>query len=249
MKRVLLGFAAIAMMAAPAAGQTVRLDEGTFRILVDGREVGTETFSLRQNGTGPDAVVIAQGKVILDSNETTANVQLAGAGLRVVAYDVELSGTDARRIRASVTGSRASARTMSSAGETMKEYLVSEGAVLLDDGVAHHYYMIGQRAAAGASRVAILVPRESRQVQATLSGPVSDQISIGGLFFLSGDVAPAATRKAFRVALAVESVAVVAAASIRPDETNPSYWQFQGKPVVLLGGSDVGAAPAGFGGR
>ncbi len=113
MKRVLLGFAAIAMIAAPAAGQTVRLDEGTFRILVDGREVGTETFSLRQNGTGADAVVIAQGRVVLDSRETTANVQLAGTGLRLVAYDVELSGADARRIRASISGSRASARTLS----------------------------------------------------------------------------------------------------------------------------------------
>jgi hypothetical protein len=120
MKRALLGMAVAVGLAVPASAQTVRLDEGTFRILVNGREVGTETFSLRQNGTGADAVVIAQGKVILDSNETTANVQLAGIGLRVVAYDVELSGADARRIRASVTGSRASARTLSSAGETMR---------------------------------------------------------------------------------------------------------------------------------
>jgi hypothetical protein len=180
MKPVLYALAAALCLSAPAAAQTVRLDEGTFRILVNGREVGTETFSLRQNGTGPDAVVIAQGKVILDSNETTANVQLSGAGLRVVAYDVELSGADARRIRASVTGSRASARTLSSAGETMKEYLVSEGAVLLDDGIAHHYYMIGRRAQAGATRVAILVPRESRQVQATLSAPASENVTIAG---------------------------------------------------------------------
>ena len=104
MKRALLGMAVAAGLAAPASAQTVRLDEGTFRILVNGREVGTETFSLRQNGTGADAVVIAQGKVILDSNETTANVQLAGAGLRVVAYDVELSGADARRIWWTLTG-------------------------------------------------------------------------------------------------------------------------------------------------
>jgi hypothetical protein len=180
MKRALLGMAVAVGLAVPASAQTVRLDEGTFRILVNGREVGTETFSLRQNGTGADAVVIAQGKVILDSNETTANVQLAGIGLRVVAYDVELSGADARRIRASVTGSRASARTLSSAGETMKEYLVSEGAVLLDDGVAHHYYMIGRRADAGATRVAILVPRESRQIQATLTVPVAESVSIAG---------------------------------------------------------------------
>lgn len=180
MKRALFGLAAFAALGAPAAAQTVQLDEGSFRILVNGREVGTETFSLRQNGTGADAVVIAQGRVVLDANETTANVQLAGSGLRLVAYDVELSGEDARRIRASVSGSRASARTVSSAGETMKEYLVSDGAVLLDDGVAHHYYMIAKRAEAGASSTPILIPRESRQVQATISVAGNESVSAGG---------------------------------------------------------------------
>jgi hypothetical protein len=180
MKRALFGLAAFATLGAPAAAQTVQLDEGSFRILVNGREVGTETFSLRQNGTGADAVVIAQGRVVLDANETTANVQLSGSGLRLVAYDVELSGEDARRIRASVSGSRASARTVSSAGETMKEYLVSDGAVLLDDGVAHHYYMIAKRAEAGASSTPILIPRESRQVQATISVAGNESVSAGG---------------------------------------------------------------------
>jgi hypothetical protein len=180
MKRALFGLAAFAALGAPAAAQTVQLDEGSFRILVNGREVGTETFSLRQNGTGADAIVIAQGRVVLDANETTANVQLSGTGLRLVAYDVELSGEDARRIRASVSGSRASARTVSSAGETMKEYLVSDGAVLLDDGVAHHYYMIAKRAEAGASSTPILIPRESRQVQATISVAGNESVSAGG---------------------------------------------------------------------
>ena len=44
----------------------------------------------------------------------------------------------------------------------------------------------------------------------------TDLITVPGLFFLSGDVAPEATRRPLRVAVAVEVVAVVAAASIRP---------------------------------
>jgi hypothetical protein len=86
-----------------------------------------------------------------------------------VAYDLELRGGDARRIRGSVTGSRASGADRLAGGETMREYLVTEGAVILDDGVAHHYYFLAQRAAAGASAVPIMVPRESRQMQATIS--------------------------------------------------------------------------------
>jgi hypothetical protein len=170
------------VVAVPAAAQTVRLDEGTFRLLVGGREVGMETFSIRQNGTGADAVIIAQGRVVLEQNggsEIVANVQLAGAGLRPVAYDLELRGGDARRIAGSVTGRRASARITAGA-ETFREYLVTDGAVVLDDGVAHHYYFVAQRAAAGATAVPIMVPRESRQAQATIVAGGEESVSAGG---------------------------------------------------------------------
>jgi hypothetical protein len=179
---VVTGLAAL-VVATPAAAQTVQLDEGTFRLLVAGREVGVETFSIRRNGEGADAVIIAQGRVVLNGtggSEVIANVQVSGAGLRPVAYDLELRGADARRIRGSVTGSRASARTMSPAGETMREYLVTEGAVILDDGVAHHYYFMAQRAAAGAARTPIMVPRESRQMLATLTMGGEESVSAGG---------------------------------------------------------------------
>jgi len=178
--RLGLLFAVATLAGVPLAAQTVKLDDGAFRILVDGREVGTETFTIRQNGTGADRVVIAQGRVLLDGNEIVANVQMSGAGLRPVAYDVELKGGDARRINGSVTGSRASARMMSSAGESMKEYLVTDGAVLLDDGVAHHYYFIAQRFAAGASRTPILVPRESRQIQVSIAAAGEESVSTAG---------------------------------------------------------------------
>jgi hypothetical protein len=44
----------------------------------------------------------------------------------------------------------------------------------------------------------------------------TELINIPGLFFLAGDVAPRATRRALWIATAVEVVAVVVAASIRP---------------------------------
>lgn len=44
----------------------------------------------------------------------------------------------------------------------------------------------------------------------------TDAVTLGGLFFLSGRTAPAEVRQPFRIALAVEVVAVVVAAAIRP---------------------------------
>ena len=181
MMMLLLGAAGVT----PAQAQTANVDEGTFRILVSGREVGMETFSIRQNGSGSDAVIIAQGRVALDAGdggtEVVANVQMSGAGLRPVAYDVELRGGDAQRIRGTISGRRASARTVAGGGqEQWKEYLVTDGAVLLDDGMAHHYYFIAQRFIAGASQTAVMIPRESRQVQTSISAAGSESISIGG---------------------------------------------------------------------
>jgi hypothetical protein len=43
-----------------------------------------------------------------------------------------------------------------------------------------------------------------------------DAVSLAGLFFLAADAAPPDVRRPFRVALAVEVVAVVTAAAIRP---------------------------------
>jgi hypothetical protein len=42
------------------------------------------------------------------------------------------------------------------------------------------------------------------------------EVTLAGLFFLAGPTAPPDIRRRFRVALAVETVAVVAAASVRP---------------------------------
>lgn len=172
---------AAALLAAPAAAQTVTLDEGTFRVLMGGREVGMETFSIRQSGSGADMVIIAQGQVSLESTgQMSAQVQVSGTELRPVAYDIELKGADARLIRAFVTGSRARARTVSPAGETMREYLVSQGAVLVDDDVAHHYWFVARQALGGATRVPLMNPRESRQVQATLTLGGEESVNVAG---------------------------------------------------------------------
>lgn len=169
------------MAAAPAAAQTTTLDEGAFRILVNGREVATETFSIRQTGTGPGAIIIAQGRVALDGagvDPLTASLELAPAGVR--AYQVEVSGEQPQRIAGRIVGGRFSARIRSAAGESMREYLASDGAILLDDGVAHHYYFLARRPGTVATQVPILIPRQSRQVSAQVTPGGTESIDVGG---------------------------------------------------------------------
>ena len=173
-----------AVAIAPLAAQSETLDEGTFRILVSGAEVGMETFSIKQSGTGAEAVVLARGRVVLDASrggqQIQANVQLAGPALRPAAYEVEVRGGDAQGIRATVRGSRVSARITSSAGENMREYLVSDGAVLVDEGVAHQYYFLARRAGGASASIPIVMPRQSKQVTATVTARGEESIQIAG---------------------------------------------------------------------
>src|SRR5688572_25011810 len=114
-----------ALAASPLAAQTVTLDEGSFRISVAGREVGTEVFSIRQNGSGQNAVIIAVGRVLLDGDkgpqELSSELQVAGGTLRPAAYEVKVQGADAEQIKGRVVGGRFSAQIVSPAGEMMRE--------------------------------------------------------------------------------------------------------------------------------
>jgi hypothetical protein len=168
----------------PAAAQGTAVDEGTFRLMVGGQEVGTETFSIRQSGDGPDATLTARGRVALDTQrgaqEIAATLMVGGPALRPASYEMTLEGVDAQRVAGRVVGGRFTARIVSASGEHGREYLVSDGAVVLDEGVAHHYHFLARRVPSGTARVPIVIPRESRQVWAEVSVGGSESVTVGG---------------------------------------------------------------------
>jgi len=182
---VTLGTAAlVAVSAAPAVlqAQAGVSDEGSFRISVDGRTVGTEEFSIRQTGSGAAIEIAATGTVQLNLPTGTLelNPRLRASGLRAdpVAYEVAIGGDSPRRIIGSLGAGRFSARIVSPAGEQLREYVASSGAVILDDGVAHHYFFLARRVRNG--RVPVIIPRENRQVMATVTDHGQEPVSIGG---------------------------------------------------------------------
>jgi hypothetical protein len=59
----------------------------------------------------------------------------------------------------------------------MREYLASPGAIVLDDGLAHQYYFLARRMRNG--EIPVIIPRENRQVMATVRGLGEEQVQIG----------------------------------------------------------------------
>jgi len=170
------------LLAGGAAAQTGAEDSGTFRILVNGREVGTEEFSLRQTGVGPNSEFVATGRVqvLLPSGSLDLTSRLRSTGFQAdpVSYEVAVGGDAPRRIVGTVGSGRFSARIVTPAGEQLREYVASSGATVLDEGVAHHYYFLARRTRDG--RVPILIPRENRQLMAQVSDMGEEQVTING---------------------------------------------------------------------
>lgn len=167
---------------AAVAAQTVTLDEGTFRVRVGGRDIGTETFMIRQSGAGENARIVASGKTVLDgeagSHELEANLEIAGTTLRPAAYDLTVEGGD--KFSGRIVGRRATARIMSPAAENVREYLVSDGATIIDEAVAHQYYFLALRVPDGGNRVPIVEPRENRQTWAQVTVDPAVTITVAG---------------------------------------------------------------------
>ena len=174
----LLALAGLA--AAPAAAQGG--DRGTFTVFVEDRQVGTEEFTIVQNGTGSTAELTATGRVRVGLPDGTleldTRLRARGIGADPVDYQVSVGGSAPSRTIGTVGGGRFSAKIVTPSGEQLREYVASSGAVVLDQGVAHHYQFLAQRTHQG--RVPVIVPRENRQVIATVSSRGEETVRVNG---------------------------------------------------------------------
>jgi hypothetical protein len=175
-------FAMLMGAATPASAQVGMVDEGSFRVSVGGRTVGSEEFSIRQTGSGASIETVATGQIRLNlptgSLELTPRLRATGLQADPVAYEATVGGDSPRRIIGSLTAGRFSARIVSPTGEQLREYVASSGAVILDDGVAHHYHFLARRIRSG--RVPVIIPRENRQVMATVTAHGEEPVTIAG---------------------------------------------------------------------
>jgi hypothetical protein len=170
--------AAATLLAAPAAAQTGG-DGGTFTVFVEDRQVGTEEFTIVQNGSGD---LLATGRLRLGLPDGTleldTRLRARGVGADPVEYQATVGGSAPSRTIGTVGAGRFSAKIVTPSGEQLREYVASNGAVVLDQGVAHHYYFLAQRTHQG--RVPVIVPRENRQVIATVTSRGEERVRVGG---------------------------------------------------------------------
>ena len=175
---------ALPATAGPLNAQTAVIDEGTFLLSRDGRAVGTESFTIRRTGRGEEARLVITGEARIETDglerRITSALEVTGPALRVTAYQVKEGGDTTHEVYMTLTGRRFQATLRSPEGEELREYRASPRAVVLGDGLAHHFYVLGARARAGVTDVPVIVPRTGEGMGLRIDDRGTERVSIAG---------------------------------------------------------------------
>lgn len=168
---------------APGSGQNVTVDTGTFRVSIDGRVVGQETFQIRRTVGGNVERIVAQAVVEMELDGAGEKLEptlvVDGPEQVVWAYQVVQTADQTTKVEVNLRASRLIATTESPAGTREKEFRAEAGVLMLEERVAHQYYFLSRAMEAGADRVAVILPLDGRRVELALSPAEETSLLIG----------------------------------------------------------------------
>ena len=170
----LLGLAS----ARDVSAQGTPFDEGTFVVTRNGAVVGKEAFRiLRSSSNGQLYSSTAQCAWGERRISPTLSADSSGVPL-LYRVEVRNGGDLEERLQASGRPGRLHAVLQTRSGESSKEYVVSSGAVILDDDVIHQHFFVPIARRSGA--LTVVVPRRSSQVVGRVEDRGTDKIRIDG---------------------------------------------------------------------
>jgi hypothetical protein len=178
MRHFLAGIALLGA-AVPVAAQVAVVDEGSFTISHQGTRIGREEFAVRRTPNPGGDVLVANATVVYTDRRLSPALQTDAAG-SPLRYQVEVSaGADVQeRLQGRVGRGRFSAQLRTPRGESAREYVVADGALILDDDVFHQYYFVARAGRTGA--VPVVVPRRNVQLTMRVENEGADVVAIGG---------------------------------------------------------------------
>ena len=175
--------AAVALAAAvPLAAQVNTLDEGSFTITRGGSTIGREQFKIVSTPAAGGATFVASATVSYEDRKLSPALRTSQTGAPL-AYQIEVRvGSETQQsLRGQIGRGRFSARIQTPQGESAREYIVADGALILDEDVFHQYFFLALRGASGA--VPVVVPRRNVQVTMRVEARGAETVQIGGQSF------------------------------------------------------------------
>lgn len=173
-------FAALAILAPPGlAGAQIRtIDQGSFTITMNNQRIGREDFSIVEDASAGRATFLARATVEFRERgmrlQPTLTANAAGASTQ---YEIVIRGGPIQKWTGTIDRNRVSAFVATDRGQAAKEFVVSVGAMVLDDDVFHQYHFLAKRA--GEGPIPVIVPQRSAQSTVTVTKQGSERVELG----------------------------------------------------------------------
>ncbi|MGQ0539078.1 MAG: DUF6134 family protein [Gemmatimonadaceae bacterium] len=166
-------------LALPAVGaaQVRTLDQGSFIVTVNGQRIGREDFSIIEDASSQQTKYLARATVEYRERGVQLRPTLTADAAGAVAYEITVRGGPIQKWSGTIDRNRVSAYVSTARGQAAKEFVVSVGAMVLDDDVYHQYYFVARRAGEGATPV--IIPQRNTQASVTVARQGQERIEIG----------------------------------------------------------------------
>ena len=143
LRTTLVAILGVAALPALVCGQSALVDEGTFQVSRDGAPVGREAFSIVRSPAAGGQVYLAKGTSAIGPRTLTTELGVNEAGVPVN-YESILRerGSITEQTKGRGRPGRFSVLVQTRSGESAREYVLNNGAVLLDDQVFHQHHCL-----------------------------------------------------------------------------------------------------------
>jgi hypothetical protein len=154
------------------------VDAGRFTVSVNGQRVGSEDFTIETTPIGQGIEYIARATIAYGDRRVSPVLRADSNGVPM-AYQVALkvNASEQETWRGLINHGRVSARIKNAKGESEKEYIVANGAFVLDEDVFHQYYFLARKRGDGSASV--MIPRRNNHAVVKISSAGNDRVAIG----------------------------------------------------------------------
>jgi len=169
----------ISTTAAPLSAQSVQtVDQGSFTISINGQRAGREDFRIATTPSGSSRDYIATATVVYGDRRLSPELHADTAGVpSFYTVVVRNAGEQQEQWSGNIVSGRVSAKIRNPRGESAKEFIVTDGALILDDDVFHQYFFVAHRSRNGS--ITAVNPRRNAQETLRVSSVGPDRVTIG----------------------------------------------------------------------
>jgi len=168
----------VSLSSALAGAQRRTIDQGSFTITMNNQRIGREDFSIVEDASTQTSKTYA--KATVEYRERGLKLQpllTANADGASTEYDITVRGGPLQRWTGTIDRNRVRSMIFSERGQAAKEFVVSVGALVLDEDVFHQYYFLAKRA--GDGPIPVIVPQRNAQSTVTVTREGTERFEIG----------------------------------------------------------------------